>query len=52
MVVMVVIAPTFPLIGGMGGVGGKKRMVVVNQFPVLSTQTCYLPLMPCPSIWW
>jgi hypothetical protein len=33
---MVVLPPIFPLNGGIGGVGGKKRMVVVNQFSVPS----------------
>jgi hypothetical protein len=37
MVVMVVIAPAFPLIGGIGGVGGEHH---VGGVPPL---TCQLP---------
>jgi hypothetical protein len=35
---MVVTLPSFPLNGGIGGVGGEKVMVVVKQFPVLNAQ--------------
>jgi hypothetical protein len=44
MVVMVVIAPAFPLIGGVGGVGGGPCNGGGQSIPRLAT--CYSSLIP------
>jgi hypothetical protein len=51
MVLLVVIAPTFPLIGGIGGVGGAIAMTLNSRLPTSIAQIFGQVWNICHDFW-